>query len=319
MNKQDVQSELLNKLNFTSDDLYKLETFHHELLKFNKKYNLISKSTELDVWKRQTLFDLDASGQPRTVAGAPPDAFNEDGQRWGNPIYNWDAMEADGYRFWVERFQRGLEHADKVRFDHFRGLAAYWEIPVASETAKDGHWVQGPGRKIFDVLVKEFGQLPMIVEDLGDIDDAVYELRDAFEFPGMAVLQFGFDQSQTNEHTPCNLLNNSVVYTGTHDCDTTLGWWESQSGEVQDRVRRYCSSDGNDIVWDFIRMTLASAAHHAIVPMQDILSLGTHARMNTPGTTENNWSWRLTQQDLNQANHERFKEMVELFGRNVRN
>ena len=272
----------------------------------------------VDVWKKQSLFDLDSNGQPRSVAGAPPDAFNEDGQRWGNPIYNWEAMEADGYRFWIERFQRGLEHADKVRFDHFRGLSAYWEIPVASETAKDGKWVQGPGRKLFDVLVKEFGELPLIVEDLGDIDDAVYELRDAFEFPGMAVLQFGFDQSQTNEHTPCNLRNHSVVYTGTHDCDTTLGWWKSQTAEVQDRVRRYCSSDGNDIVWDFIRMTLASAANHAIVPMQDILALGTEARMNTPGTIQNNWSWRLTEHDLNQANHKRFKEMVELFGRNNR-
>ncbi len=272
----------------------------------------------VDVWRQQSLFQLNAKGLPKSVAGAPPDAFNEDGQKWGNPIYDWNAMEADDYQFWIARFKRALDHADKVRFDHFRGLSAYWDIPATSETAKEGHWVQGPGRKIFDRLLAEFGDLPMIVEDLGDIDEAVYELRDNFGFPGMAVLQFGFSEFRTNEHTPCNLLKNSVAYTGTHDCDTTLGWWQTQSEETRDRVRRYCSSDGRDIVWDVIRMTLSSVADNAIVPMQDILSLGTEARMNTPGTTENNWAWRLTQDQLHQADHRRFHEMVELFGRNNR-
>ena len=272
----------------------------------------------VDVWRQQSLFELDEHGQPIHVAGAPPDAFNEDGQKWGNPIYRWDQMKSEGYGFWKERFKRALDHADKVRFDHFRGLSAYWEIPAHAQTAKEGQWVKGPGRELFDILIEEFGELPLVVEDLGDIDAAVYELRDTFNFPGMAVLQFGFSESKPNEHTPCNVLKNSLAYTGTHDCDTTLGWWHTQTPDVQDRVRRYCSSDGNDIVWDIIRMTMSSVAQMAIIPMQDVLCLGTESRMNTPGTVSGNWSWRLSEAQLNQADHRRFFEMVKLYDRNHR-
>ena len=272
----------------------------------------------VDVWRHQNLFQLDKNGHPNAVAGAPPDAFNEEGQRWGNPIYNCDAMKRSHYSFWKNRFRRALDHADKVRFDHFRGLAAYWEIPAHHETAKEGHWVPGPGRELFEVLIDTFGELPMVVEDLGDIDQDVYDLRDAFGFPGMAVLQFGFEDHRTNEHTPCNIHQNAWAYTGTHDCNTTVGWWREQSPDVQDRVRRYCSSDGNDIAWDVIRMTMASVARCAEIPMQDVLALGAEARMNTPGTLENNWSWRLSSEQLSRADHRRFYEMVELFGRNHR-
>ncbi|MBT6175665.1 MAG: 4-alpha-glucanotransferase [Deltaproteobacteria bacterium] len=269
----------------------------------------------VDVWIQQDLFELNEHGEAASVAGAPPDAFNADGQRWGNPIYNWEAMEQQDYRFWKERFQRGFEHADRLRFDHFRGLAAYWKIPASAPTASGGSWVQGPGKKLFTAITEDLGELPLIVEDLGDIDDAVCELRDTLAYPGMTVLQFGFDEQQPNEHTPCNYRPQSIVYTGTHDCATTLGWWQEQPESVRDRVRRYCSSDGNDIVWDMIRMAMAAVSQTAIIPMQDILGLDDESRMNTPGTIEGNWSWRLGPNSLQEADHRRLKSMIELFGR----
>lgn len=269
----------------------------------------------VDVWSQQELFELDANGQPTHVAGAPPDAFNADGQRWGNPIYNWENMHKQDYRFWKKRFERGLAHADKLRFDHFRGLASYWKIPASAPTAREGDWVKGPGKTLFDALTRELGELPLVVEDLGDIDETVWKLRDELGYPGMTVLQFGFDEKVPNEHTPCNYRAESIVYTGTHDCATTLGWWQAQTEEVRDRLRRYCSSDGNDIVWDIIRMALASVSQTAIIPMQDVLNLPDQARMNTPGTVEGNWSWRLSPESLKLADHRRLKGMIELFGR----
>ena len=272
-------------------------------------------SDSVDVWSQQELFELGEDGEATMVAGAPPDAFNANGQRWGNPIYNWQAMQDQDYGFWKERFERGLAHADLLRFDHFRGLSAYWQIPADCPDATGGYWVKGPGKKLFDSLTQTLGELPLVVEDLGDIDAAVCDLRDTLAYPGMTVLQFGFDQQRTNEHTPCNYRPETIVYTGTHDCATTLGWWQAQPEAVRDRVRRYCSSDGNDIVWDMIRMALASVSQTAIIPMQDILNLDDASRMNTPGTVEGNWSWRLEPQAIQNADHQRLKSMIELFGR----
>lgn len=269
----------------------------------------------VDVWLEQHLFCLSKAGRATHVAGAPPDAFNALGQRWGNPLYDWESMGKTKFSFWKSRFSRGLKHADILRLDHFRAMAAYWQIPAEEPTAVTGKWVAGPGRKLFDSVKRKLGQVPLIVEDLGDIDASVGDLRDELGLPGMTVLQFGFDESGSNEHTPCHHIPHSVVYTGTHDCSTVRGWWANLPESSRDRFRKYSSSDGEDIAWDAIRMAMASVANLAIVPMQDILGLADDARMNVPGTSRNNWTWRLPTGALQEADGGRFREMLELFGR----
>ncbi|HET9886553.1 MAG TPA: 4-alpha-glucanotransferase, partial [bacterium] len=246
-----------------------------------------------DVWARREIFDLEESGRPRVVAGVPPDYFSANGQLWGNPLFKWDELGARGFDWWIERLRHALRLADLVRIDHFRGFEAYWEIPAQQKTAIVGRWVKGPGRSLFDALVAALGKLPIVAEDLGEITDEVHALRDALGFPGMRVLQFGFGENAREAlHAPHNFERRCVAYTGTHDNDTTRGWFEGgkasstrtaeEAARERERVLRYVGTDGREIHWDLIRVLFMSVAEVAIVPMQDVLGLGSEARMNTP-------------------------------------
>jgi 4-alpha-glucanotransferase len=273
-----------------------------------------------DVWANPDLFDLDEAGNPRTIAGVPPDYFSETGQCWGNPLYRWDAMERNGYRWWIERIRSMLNQVDIIRLDHFRGFEKFWEIPGGSETAVNGKWVKGPGDRFFAVILEAFGKLPFIAEDLGYITDEVHQLRDRWEFPGMRVLQFAFgDYSLENPHKTFTFINNCVVYTGTHDNDTSAGWFADIGTPEKRREKefalRYMGSNGQEPVWDFIRLALSSIADKAIIPMQDALSLGTEARMNLPATMGNNWRWRMTADQFKPEIASRLRQMNVDYGR----
>lgn len=246
-----------------------------------------------DVWANPHLYKLDGQGNPISVSGVPPDAFSETGQRWGNPVYDWDAHAREGYRWWVERLRTAFDRFDAVRIDHFRGFEAAWEIPAGDETAMGGRWVPGPGARLFEVLAAELGALPIVVEDLGIITDEVRGLRDTLGYPGMAVLQFAFEGGGGNPYLPRNQVENSVVFTGTHDNDTTLGWWESLPESHRHVVRTELGIDGSDIVDDLVRTAYRSSARTAIIPMQDVLKLGGEARMNQPARIDGNWGWRV--------------------------
>jgi 4-alpha-glucanotransferase len=275
----------------------------------------------VDVWANRELFHLDEQGQQTVVAGVPPDYFSETGQLWGNPLYHWIVMAGQGYRWWIERIRATLELVDIVRIDHFRGFEAYWEIPAGEETALNGRWVKAPGHELFEAVENALGKLPILAEDLGIITAEVRNLRDRFNFPGMIILQFAFDLKEagemgtTNLYLPHNHGYNSVVYTGTHDNDTTLGWYQNRTPEEKDLIRRYLARPDHDIVWDFIRMAMASVARFAIIPMQDTLNLGNDARMNTPSTLGGNWAWRYRPEALNEWVSGRLQEMVDLYGR----
>ncbi|MBN1571120.1 MAG: 4-alpha-glucanotransferase [Acidobacteria bacterium] len=273
-----------------------------------------------DVWANPQLFDLDGSGQTRTVAGVPPDYFSETGQCWGNPLYRWDVMEQTGYRWWIDRVKFMLETVDIIRLDHFRGFEKYYEIPGDAATAVNGRWKEGPGDRFFEVLQQSLGKIPFIAEDLGYITPEVHALRDRWGFPGMRVIHFAFgDQSLENPHKPHNFVRNCIVYTGTHDNDTTVGWFRRRSGDqVRGEIElalRYMGKDGNDGAWDFIRMALSSVADIAILPMQDVLSLGSEARMNVPATVENNWRWKMRKDQLNPELAGKLYEMNLIYGR----
>ncbi len=274
-----------------------------------------------DVWANPELFDLDSDGNPRVVAGVPPDYFSKTGQRWGNPLYRWDAMERTGYRWWIDRLQSMLETVDIIRLDHFRGFEKFWEIPAACKTAMDGRWVEGPGDNFFRALQSALGKLPFIAEDLGFITPEVHALRDRWELPGMRVLQFAFENdSPDNPHKPYNFVRNCVVYTGTHDNDTTRGWLSAKDGGAEDRAEReraleYMGCGGEDAVWGFIRLALASPAEMAILPMQDVLDLGSEARMNMPSTTGDNWRWRMREDHLQPGLSSRLRGLNRLYGR----
>ncbi|HEY0379516.1 MAG TPA: 4-alpha-glucanotransferase [Pyrinomonadaceae bacterium] len=279
-----------------------------------------------DVWMNPDQFKLDAAGNPLVVAGVPPDYFSATGQLWGNPIYDWDRMLQDGFRWWIERVRATLEIFDIVRVDHFRGFAASWEIPGGDKTAERGRWVEVPGRELFTAIKGALGDLPIIAEDLGVITPDVEALRDDFGLPGMRILQFAFGGDPKNLDLPHNYIRNCVVYTGTHDNDTTVGWFTSVAGagstrdEAQiERERRFCleylDSDGGEIHWDFIRAVLASVADTAVVPLQDLLGLGTEARMNLPNTTSGNWAWRYKAGALTEETGERLRKLTELYGR----
>jgi 4-alpha-glucanotransferase len=270
-----------------------------------------------DVRANPELFDLDENGYLKTIAGVPPDYFSETGQRWGNPLYRWDVMEQTGYRWWIDRMQSMSDMVDIVRIDHFRGFEKYWEIPAGSETAVNGRWVEGPGDRLFQALNKSLGKLPFIAEDLGYITPEVLQLRDRWGFPGMRVLQFAFgDSYPDNPHKPYNFIQNCVVYTGTHDNDTTAGWFSSKRTKDEgESALQYMGILAKEAVWGFIRLVLSSVADTAIVPMQDILCLGSEARMNIPATTENNWRWRMREDQLEPELARRLREMNRIYGR----
>ncbi|WP_221088487.1 4-alpha-glucanotransferase [Deinococcus aquaedulcis] len=250
-----------------------------------------------DAWAARDQFYFDDQGQPTVVAGVPPDYFSETGQLWGNPLYRWDAMQADGFQWWIKRFQGSLKLYDVIRIDHFRGFAGYWEIPFPAETAIHGRWVPAPGHAMFEAVLGALGELPIIAEDLGVVTPDVEKLRDDFQFPGMAVLQFAFGGGDfsVNDFLPHNLRENQVVYTGTHDNDTTRGWWRAADELERHNFRVYTSSDPSEETFAALltRMAFESRAKLAVVPLQDIFNLGTDARMNLPGTTgDHNWTWR---------------------------
>jgi 4-alpha-glucanotransferase len=254
-----------------------------------------------DVWTHPELFLLDEGQRPRFVAGVPPDYFSADGQLWGNPAYDWDALRRTGFRFYIDRLRALLSYVDVIRLDHFRAFSAAWHIPAGAGTARAGHWVPGPGAEFFHAARKELGSLPFIAEDLGVITPDVCALRDEFHIPGTKVLQFAFDGSSSNPHRPENYLSNTVVYTGTHDNDTTRGWFEALPDGEQRRVWSYLKRAGGascEIVWELLRLAWFSVAALAIAPLQDLLNLGSEARMNTPGSREANWSWRVTEDML---------------------
>lgn len=268
-----------------------------------------------DVWSHPELFHLDDHGQPTVVAGVPPDYFSPTGQLWGNPLYRWDQMKDDGYAWWVRRFRMALETADLVRLDHFRGFAAYWEVPADQLTAEHGKWVAGPGADFFEAMSRALGGLPIIAEDLGEITPDVIALRDRFDLPGMKILQFGFEADPLHDFLPHNYPRRCVAYTGTHDNDTAVGWYQSASDARRDFCRRYLASGGENIAWDMIRAVWSSVAEIAVVPMQDVLALGTETRMNFPSRAEGNWCWRLRPDQLALDLAARLREINYLYAR----
>ena len=280
-----------------------------------------------DVWAHRDLFDLDGECRQNCVAGVPPDYFSATGQRWGNPLYNWDAMAKDGFSWWRARMKRALAMCDLVRVDHFRGFCGYWAIPAAEQTAAGGSWRQAPGEALMKSFAAEFGRdggtLPLVAEDLGVITDDVRALMDEFSLPGMKVLQFAFGEGiGSNPYIPHNIVKNSVVYTGTHDNNTTRGWWENEASETEkNHFRAYagCEPDGSGAARQMTRLALASAADLAVIPMQDLLALDGSSRMNKPATCVGNWCWRLTEQEFEAAaaagEMQKMKELNRLFGR----
>jgi 4-alpha-glucanotransferase len=268
-----------------------------------------------DVWSHPELYYLDERGGPTVVAGVPPDYFSATGQRWGNPLYRWELMQEKGYSWWVDRVRKTFSLVDILRIDHFRGFEAYWEIPASEPTAVVGRWVKGPGDELFQALQGALGQLPIVAEDLGVVTPEVVALREEFGFPGMKVLQFAFDSDASNPYLPFNLDHDCVVYTGTHDNDTTRGWYENQTEELRHRVRLYLGSDAHEISWDFIRLALATVADLAVVPLQDVLGLGSEGRMNRPGDPVGNWQWRYLPGALADEQAGRLRSLVEIYGR----
>lgn len=270
-----------------------------------------------DVWANQELFQLDTKGYPTIVAGVPPDYFSEEGQLWGNPLYHWDEHKKDGYKWWVARIRHQLTLSDYLRIDHFRGLDEYWAVPYGEETAINGKWLPGPKDDLFLAIENELGEgLPIIAEDLGTITDEVRELRDRLGFPGMRILQFGFEAEDESTFLPHQFDTiNCVCYTGTHDNDTTKGWYETAPKVVRDKVRRYMNTDGNSVHWDFLRTCLGTIATYAIFPLQDVLGVGKEGRMNTPGVGVNNWVWRYKKGVLSDGLAEGLRKITHLYGR----
>ncbi len=279
-----------------------------------------------DVWCNQEKFKLSSDGSPSVVAGVPPDFFSQTGQLWGNPIYDWERMRADGFKWWVARVEFTLRTVDVVRVDHFRGFAAAWEVPGGDKTAENGNWVDVPGKELFQALREHLGRLPFIAEDLGVITPDVEELRDMYNFPGMKILQYAFSGDAKNHDLPHNYTSNSVTYTGTHDNDTTVGWWLSKTGAGSTRgadeishehefCMKYLNTDGSEIHWDLIRAVWASVADTAITPIQDLIGIGNEGRMNLPASSSGNWFWRLDREALTPEITERLRELTKVYGR----
>lgn len=268
-----------------------------------------------DAWANPELFYFDNEGNPEVVAGVPPDYFSETGQRWGNPLYNWDALHKNKYAWWIKRFESNLEFYDLIRVDHFRGFEAYWEIPADEPTAINGKWVKAKGKELFEAVREALGDVPIIAEDLGVITPAVEKLRDEAGFPGMKVLQFAFGGDYHEPYLPHMYIQNSVVYTGTHDNDTTRGWYAQAPENERDFVRRYLARADENIVQDLVRLAFASTANTALVPLQDVLDLGSEARMNTPGVAAGNWSWRFSWQQVPDWMAPYLRELAAIYGR----
>jgi 4-alpha-glucanotransferase len=267
-----------------------------------------------DVWTNPELFLVDDQLKPKVVAGVPPDYFSADGQLWGNPIYDWDALKRTGYRWWINRLKARLEILDAIRIDHFRAFEAAWHIPAGAPTAASGHWAPGPGADFFEALHRALGGLPLLAEDLGVITLAVTALRDRFQLPGMRVLQFGFNGDPNNPHLPHQCIHNGVAYTGTHDNDTTRGWYDSLPDHERRNLWNYLQrppGEPSEAVWELIRLALESAAALAIVPLQDILGLGSSARMNIPGHADGQWRWRCTKNALDDPAWQRLFELTD--------
>jgi 4-alpha-glucanotransferase len=275
-----------------------------------------------DVWANRELFLLDGEGRPTAVSGVPPDYFAATGQLWGNPLYNWNAMARRGFRFWIRRIQSACRFFDMVRIDHFRGFDACWSVPAGERTAERGTWVKVPGARLFEAMRKALGELPIIAEDLGVITPEVNELRTRFGFPGMRILQFAFDSREAgslnaeNRFLPHNHSAGSVVYTGTHDNDTTRGWWAARTVEERGYFESYSAAADPEIEWRLIRMAMSSVADSAIIPLQDVLGFGSESRMNTPGTSSGlNWSWRADGRAFPAEAARRLRSLSETYGR----
>ncbi len=271
-----------------------------------------------DVWGNPDNFSLDKeTGEAALMAGVPPDYFSATGQLWGNPVYDWKQLEKQKFKWWVQRFEAMLDYVDIIRIDHFRGFEAYWAVPLGEETAINGEWLKAPGDKLFETIKQQLGVLPVLAEDLGTITPDVEALRDKFEFPGMKVLQFAFGGDASNPYLPFNVQDtNCVIYTGTHDNDTTVGWYEKASDTEKQNLNFYLGSISPDGVhWDLIRLAMGSVANVAIFPLQDMLGLGSNARMNIPSQGEGNWDWRYRSEAMNSELSQRMKNFVEFFGR----
>ncbi|HPS72870.1 MAG TPA: 4-alpha-glucanotransferase [Bacteroidales bacterium] len=271
-----------------------------------------------DAWMNPDLFEFDDERNPIAVGGVPPDYFSETGQLWGNPLFRWETHKNTGYSWWINRIKGNLLLYDVIRIDHFRGFAAFWSIPYGEPTAIHGQWIPGPGKDLFRAIFDQLGDIPIIAEDLGVITDDVIDLRDSFDLPGMKILQFAFDSGEENDYLPHNYPKNCIVYTGTHDNDTVTGWFGKARDEDRRFVMAYLHSDGQHISEDFIRAAFSSVANTAIIPMQDLLGLNTEARMNLPGTTVNNWRWRLKPGQISEGLSSRLAEMTKLYGRDHR-
>lgn len=270
-----------------------------------------------DVWSEPHLFEMKRPGQPDFVAGVPPDYFSETGQLWGNPLYDWKAMKADGFDWWIRRIKGTFRLCDVVRLDHFRGFHDYWRIPCSADDAREGSWAKGPGKALFKAIHTAIPNARLIAEDLGEINEGVRDLRDDLGLPGMAILHFAFGGGSDNLYLPHNLVPNQVIYPGTHDNDTSVGWYDSAEEQTRDHIRRYLRVNGSDIAWDVIRMAYRSVPKLAIIQAQDLLSLDATARMNTPGRQLGNWQWRLTDTDFSnlQSAAPYLAELKELYGR----
>jgi 4-alpha-glucanotransferase len=274
-----------------------------------------------DVWANPELFQLDEHLRPRFVAGVPPDYFSAKGQLWGNPVYDWETLRKSGYRWCIDRFKALLAHVDLMRLDHFRGFCAAWHVPPNAQTAEPGHWVPGPGADFFHAVLRELGHLPFIAEDLGLITPDVVALRDQFALPGMRVLQFAFDGHSDNPHLPNNYGANTVVYTGTHDNPTTRAWFEALPENGRHLVSNYLNHSQertDDAAWDLVRLAWSSRAGLAVIPLQDLLNLGSQGRMNLPGTAEGNWRWRCTEEMLVPSVFDHLRDLTSASGRGAK-
>jgi 4-alpha-glucanotransferase len=269
----------------------------------------------VDVWAHPELFHLRKDGKPRVVAGVPPDYFSATGQLWGNPLYRWKEHKASGYSWWIERIRAVLELVDVIRLDHFRGFAAYWEVPGREETAEKGRWVKAPGRQLLNAIKSDLGYLPIIAEDLGVITPDVVRLRDAFHLPGMKIIQFAFGNGSDDLFLPHNFVRNCVAYTGTHDNDTARGWYERINENERNMYRRYLDRDGSNVAYDMIRAAWSSVAVYALAPLQDFLDLGNAARMNYPGNPSGNWTWRMPGDAITPVLKQRIRDLNSLYSR----
>ena len=268
-----------------------------------------------DVWAHQALFDLDTDGRPRTVTGVPPDYFSAEGQLWGNPQYRWDRMEDTGFEWWLQRFHTAARQFDIARIDHFRAMESFWEIPASACSARDGHWVPAPGEALLRSVREQLPELCLVAENLGTISEEVETLRRAFQLPGMRILQFAFDGNPGNPYLPEHHDTLDVVYTGTHDNNTTLGWFESLSPELQGTVYHTLGGPREPMPWFLVHKAMESVANTVIIPWQDFLSLDGNHRMNTPGTTEGNWHWRYSREQVPDDLPARIRNLLQATGR----